>query len=513
MFSGPKKGHKLIMAQPANTSVRQHSAPESIADHLSRSFMAQVANKLPPDLDVVDHLCRMALSRDNEQTRKAAVVALYKNIIEPLCDDFSADGVDICSRVLLRMTAFLRTRTEGGALDKLLGDLHFHDEHQLFSRYRRIKKERALSGSMRRNIRKILVLSRVTVGADVAMTSIIVHRLLVTFPQAELIVFGPQHLAEIFSELPRVHWTKVHYHREGGLVGRMTYFTSLYRLLEQEWQAASVENTLLFDPDSRLSQLGLFPLIDDRSYCYFPSREMEQHSSHRLSSLTNVWLNRLLDEKKDIAPCISIRPVHQQTVRNFFTRFPKESKKIAVNLGVGNDPRKRLPDPFEEELLSSLLQHAGAMVVLDSGCHPDERKRAIKLVDKISGRGFATAHISEKDFNQEKPYFKQGLVCVQGGIGMLSALIDQADVFFGYDSCCQHLATARQTRSVICFAGAVNDRFFSRWMPLDNRGRTTTVRMEGIDNLSIPELQRLAIKFSELILQDDGKHLVRPNTR
>ncbi|MFH1215279.1 MAG: hypothetical protein V1706_02125 [Pseudomonadota bacterium] len=454
----------------------------------------------------------MALSRDNGEERKAAVVAIYKNIIEPLCDDFSAAGVETCGRVLLRMVSFLRGRDEGRALNQLLNDLHFHSEEQLFARYLRIKKERILPISMRRTIQKILILSRVTVGADVAITSIMVHRLLQTFPQAEIIVFGPQHLSEIFSDIPRVHWVKLHYHRDGGLVGRMIYFTSLYRLLQKEWQGVSAENTLIFDPDSRLSQLGLLPMIDDQSYCYFPSRELEQNSPHRLSRLTNDWLDRLLAEKNEIAPRIAIRPVHSLTVRNFFARFHDVSKKIVINLGVGNDPRKRLSDPFEEALLGKLLEHDEILVVLDSGCHPDERKRAIELADKMKSRGFETMHLSEKDFNRKKPFLHHGLVCVQGGIGMLSALIDQADVFFGYDSCCQHLATARGTRSVICFAGAINDRFFSRWMPLDNSGRTTTVRMEKTDCLSDSDLLRLADKFSQLIIQDDKNYVADKST-
>lgn len=479
-------------------------ADEAAIEEASRFFMEGAATGQPPDFSFIEHLCATALAGESGPLRRAAVVSIYKNIIEPLCDDFSASGADLASRVLARMLTILRQRSEGRVVHELLLRLGFHDEEQLLARYRLIKQRPPFPPALQSAIRKILILSRVTVGADVAITSILIHRLRRSFPAAELIVFGPQHLAELFAGLPDVHWTKVHYQRDGGLVGRLVYFTSLYHLLEKERQGLAAGRTLLVDPDSRLSQLGLLPFIDDHWYCYFPSREFAQDSSHRLSRLANDWLNHLLNEKCQLPPSIAIRPVHQQAVRAFLAGFPDDTAKIVINLGVGNDAGKRLPDPFEEELLSLLLRQDKTLVILDSGCHPEERERATKLMVAMENRGLATARLSEKALTRSHPVFTKGLICVQGGIGMLSALIDQADIFFGYDSCCQHLATARQKRTVICFAGALNDRFFCRWQPLDNAGRTTTVRMTDTDRLSDSDLRRLAGKFSQLIIHNAG---------
>lgn len=483
-------------------------APEIIAGELSSSFMGRQAADEKPDFRAIDLLCEMALFEENFQLRQAAVAALYKNIVEPLCDDFTTRGVELCNLVLLHMIGFIRRQKEGESLNCLLNELGYPDQHPLLARYEKIHHDIALNRTIKDRIKKILVLSRVTVGADVAITSIMVHRLARSFPQAEIIVYGPAHLPEIFYGLPRVHWARFHYQRDGGLIGRLTGYTYLYQQLKMEWEGVHDGQTLLFDPDSRLSQLALLPLLADRYTRHFPSRGDQQDHASSLSQLTNRWLNEVLGERINILPQISIRPAHLDNVRRFFAQFPPGCKKIVINLGVGNDCRKRLPDPFEEQLLAGLLQDDSALVVLDSGCHPDERDRARSLMEMMQMRAFQATAVSEKNLANKQIPFQHGLVCIQGGIGMLSALIDQADVFFGYDSCCQHLATARGTQSVICFAGAPNDRFFDRWRPLDKCGSTTTIRIKDTTHLSAADLAELAERFCRMILADKKSYLI-----
>ena len=53
--------------------------------------------------------------------------------------------------------------------------------------------------SRRQNVKKILLLSRVTIGADVAITSIIIQRLANLFPDAEIVLIGGSKLDEIYG--------------------------------------------------------------------------------------------------------------------------------------------------------------------------------------------------------------------------------------------------------------------------------------------------------------------------
>ena len=53
--------------------------------------------------------------------------------------------------------------------------------------------------SRHRDIKKILVLSRVTIGADIAVTSVIIQRLSERYPKAEMVLIGGGKLDEIFG--------------------------------------------------------------------------------------------------------------------------------------------------------------------------------------------------------------------------------------------------------------------------------------------------------------------------
>ena len=72
---------------------------------------------------------------------------------------------------------------------------------------------------------------------------------------------------------------------------------------------------------------------------------------------------------------------------------PAKSDRIAVSLGVGENPAKRLPDPFEEELLR-LLASTGAPLCIDKGAGGEEAAR----VERAAARSGAKAEFWEGSF-------------------------------------------------------------------------------------------------------------------
>lgn len=476
-------------------------SPLPLARKISRFFIHQAGDNQTPDMRSLDLLCEMALHEDDVSVRQAAVFAIYKDIIEYLCDDFSSWGVELCNRVLLHLITFIRTRVQGAELDALLTMLGFLHPGQLLARYRQLQNREPLTSAGRAKIKKIIFLSRVTVGADVAMTSVLVRRFARSMPAAEIIVFGPRHIPEIFAgPSPRVSWGKFFYRKDGGLAERLAGWTSLYRLLKSERNSRAADQVILVDPDSRLSQLGLLPLFDRPQYCYFPSRIDRPDDSLHLSQLANRWADDILAEEIYLGPEISIRPIYLEKTKKLLRTLPPSVRKIVVNFGVGNDQRKRLPDPFEECLLERLLGDPDVLLILDTGYHLEEKMRADGLMKKMEDLSFRTCSLTEKTMDTIPLPFHHGLVCFQGGIGPLSALIDQADVFFGYDSCCQHLAAARGTRAVICFAGAPNRRFFARWNTSTIAENSITLPVGGSGAMKEEELRRQAEHFARLIL-------------
>ena len=86
----------------------------------------------------------------------------------------------------------------------------------MVARYERVRRARPIAGEPRR----IFVLSRVTLGADVAVTSVLMAAAKRRFPHAEIVFVGPRKNYELFAGDTRIHHAEVDY-RRGGLRERL----------------------------------------------------------------------------------------------------------------------------------------------------------------------------------------------------------------------------------------------------------------------------------------------------
>ena len=263
---------------------------------------------------------------------------------------------------------------------------------------------------------RIVLLSRVTLGADIAVTSIVAQALQTRFPSSELLFAGNAKSAELLG-LPLL---PIDYPRTGGLRERLKAISPIGDL---------PDDTLIVDPDSRLTQLGMYPIgHNQRRYYFFDSRSVEGPGS--LVELTRDWCAQVFEV--DIPwPKITTPPAS----------FDFDRPAIAVSLGVGGNEAKRIGGPFERELLRELSARA-ATVILDKGAGDEEAARA-----EAAAAGLPNVRL----FN--------------GSFAAFAALIANSDLYVGYDSAGQHAAAALGIPLISVFAGAVNDRFFDRWRP------------------------------------------------
>jgi len=104
--------------------------------------------------------------------------------------------------------------------------------------------------------------------------------------------------------------------------------------------------------------------------------------------------------------------------------------------------------------------------------------RIKKILKSAETRGISTDTVNENELDSKKINFSHGIINFNGGVSSLASVIRRSNVFFGYDSCCQHLATALGRPAVIIFAGAPNQRFRRRWQPGNTRGLTVTIPVE-----------------------------------
>ena len=128
------------------------------------------------------------------------------------------------------------------------------------------------------------MLSRVTLGADVAVTSVILDAAKRRFPGAAIYLVGPRKNWELFAADPRILHLPVNY-RRGTLRERLAAWTGVAR-------GAGRPDSIVIDPDSRLTQLGLLPVCPEERYYFFESRAYGGDGDDSLPVLTRAGRSR-----------------------------------------------------------------------------------------------------------------------------------------------------------------------------------------------------------------------------
>lgn len=288
------------------------------------------------------------------------------------------------------------------------------------ARYRRVRRPRAVT----RAPRTVFILSRVTLGADVAVTSVLLDAARQRFPHAQIVFVGPAKNYELFAADPRIAHATVAY-RRGTLEERLAVRHDLEDLL-------AAPGALVIDSDSRLTQLGLVPVCPEDRYHLFESRGYGGATSASLPDLATAWAEETLGVA-GAKPYIALAdpPAHRGV--------------IAISLGVGENPAKRIPDPFEEDLLA-LLAESGAEICIDKGAGGEEAARVERAVARSGVRA----------------------TFWDGSFAGFAAIIAAARLYVGYDSAGQHVAAAAGVPLISIFAGFPTPRMFDRWRPSGN---------------------------------------------
>jgi ADP-heptose:LPS heptosyltransferase len=341
---------------------------------------------------------------------------LFGILVEGLADRFEPALCDAYVRLFSQAVAYASTEVDAASL---------------VARYERVRKPRPIAGKPHR----IFVLSRVTLGADVAVTSVLLAAARRRFPHAALTFVGPRKNYELFAADPHLHHAPVEY-RSGGLRGRLGVWDELKAIV-------SVPDAVVIDPDSRLTQLGLLPICSEERYHLFESRAYGGESDLPLPELAARWAQETFGIG-GAKPYVALGPL------------PASKTHVAVSLGVGENPDKRLPDPFEEQLLSLLSQKRQTLAV-DSGAGGDEKER-VRLALERSG---ASATLWD------------------GAFAGFARIIASARLFVGYDSAGQHLAAACGVPLISIFAGFPVPRMFQRWRPVGPH--CTVIRVDSPD--------------------------------
>ena len=166
--------------------------------------------------------------------------ALFSVVAEGLSDRFEPRLVEAYTQIFAEAIAAVRPE---------------HRPADLVERYRRVRRPRRFEGDPR----TVFVLSRVTLGAEVAITSVILDAVKRRCPAARIVLVSPRKYWELFAADPRIEHLPVRY--DGGLRGRIAV-----------WLPLAEPHSIVIDPDSRITQLGLLPVCAEENYYLFESR-------------------------------------------------------------------------------------------------------------------------------------------------------------------------------------------------------------------------------------------------
>lgn len=318
----------------------------------------------------------------------AAASDLFRDVIEPLSDRFERQCVDEYAQ--------------------MFRDVPGCD----FWRFQRVRQPRRCIV----DAADVVVLSRITLGADIAVTSVLLDAAKRRFPSAKISLAGPLKNYELFAADPRIEHISFDYPRKGSIRERIAAAQSLHL----------PEHALVIDPDSRITQLGLVPVCLERDYYFFESRSYGEETSDPLPVLTAQWCREtfgISDAKAYVAPISSL-----------------EGADVAISLGTGGNQSKHLDEKFERNLLDPLS--ARGAVLIDRGAGGEEADRVNRAT--------------------------QGLPNIRywdGSFAGFASAISKSKEYVGYDSAGQHVAAACGVPLTVYFIGTNNEKFRRRWRP------------------------------------------------
>ncbi len=454
------------------TDIENRLSVESDARRLAAQFLSRFREDGSYLRESVKTLCRWATSED-EATAKAATRAVFASLVEPLADSFEPRAVSVYNRVFAQLIDFCRETDRGRRLARELTAFKLFDEQDLFVRAERLRSVTGFhsSKSRRQEMRRVVVLSRVTLGADVAVTSVIIEQLKRTFPKAEIVFAGGRKAVELFGGDSRLYFKEVDYLRSGTLIERLLSWIELAVCVRELTETFKPDQYLIVDPDSRLTQLGLLPLAGE--YLFFPSREYGYDTQQSLGEITSAWFNEVFGTQVTVLPRLSLKSSDRDAAAALVNNMRKAGARavVTINFGVGENPFKRIDDEFERSLVASLIEE-GASIILDKGAGEDETGRADAVIAHAAqlSRNRRPIRIIEIDEAALPESLNSGtldaeLLVWSGRVGLLASLIAESDLYIGYDSAGQHIAAAAGVACIDVFAGFGSPRMLERWRP------------------------------------------------
>jgi ADP-heptose:LPS heptosyltransferase len=430
--------------------------------------------------DAVTLLCEIT-SDENREVARAGVRILFPALIERLNDSFDPAACELYDRIFAQVIDFYRRLPQARDFDEALRRFGLMNEPDLLARKSTIRNPQSAIRNPQSAIRKVLLLSRVTIGADVAVTSVIMAKLRALLPHAEFILLGSAKLRELFGGDPRARIREIKYERGGDLLSRLKSWIDVVEAVNEEIGGLSADEFRLIDPDSRLTQLGLLPLVkDEGAYLFFESRSYQGAKTHNddnpqsqspnpqsIGQLASCWANEVFGATGETFPYVALPAEHLEFGRIVVEKLRRAgaSRVTVVSFGVGGNQGKRVSEEFEIETANRLIKDS--TLILDKGATREEREQINRIVAALRAAGRVVVEIDEGGRADaiSRPKIEADAITWDGSLGAFAGLITAGDRYVGYDSAGQHIAAALRIPTLTIFVNTSSPTFAERWRP------------------------------------------------
>jgi ADP-heptose:LPS heptosyltransferase len=453
---------------------------EHLANEAATLFLSEYRSSGKYLADAITLLAEIA-TLEEPCLSQPGLRAAFPKLIERLSDSFDPQLCAVYDRVFTQMISLARQLPAAARLDETLRRFGLRTEQDILNRKALLRtRTTPLAPEACGRVKKVLVLSRVTLGADVAITSIVLQSAQHTFPGAETVLFAPAKAQELFGGNPALRVHPLAYASGGTLLERLGSWADVLAAVEDETRGLAPDECLLLDPDSRYLQLGLLPALADESrYFFFESRSAGADTAKNLSTLTLEWLNSTFGRADSIFPRVWLRDADVSFGADVRARQHAggAQRLVAISFGAGGNDEKRLAGSFEESLVFRLIEE-GCTVLLDKGASESELTRARHIVEAVRDRGGIVAETNASSNARHVPP-RCRMVTWHGGIGGWAGIVAAADEYIGYDSSGQHIAAACGIPAIDVFSAETTPVFRARWTPGGEAAIRTAVAREG----------------------------------
>lgn len=404
--------------------------------------------------DFVDYsraLAQLAFSR-NRKVAAEGTRAVFSDVVQPLADRFDTDSSNAQAAFMAEVV-----HAPGSPIAGTLRTLGYAGPGDLVERYGKLESGELEEPVFEENVEQAVVLSRVGIKEDFAITSTILQSARFAFRGADIDFVAPKKNAYLFAGPHAFNRRIVSYPQTSPLTYRLLAWKRVRREVQACIQGWPPEERLVVDPDSCMTLHGLLPLADDSCLCFFPSRSYEEGELSRITDLTADWCGRWFFWGDFKARPYVVDNTGSRS-KGFSLAYSLRKKLAGVSFSVRDRESARLGGDFENSLLELLTKH-GYWTVLDGGRDESDAAVVAERVGAFRGTTKELAVAEDGRRNHAR------LMTCKGTLRDFGGWISRALVYIGYDSAASHVAASMGLRVAYVSVGAPNKTYEARWTP------------------------------------------------